>query len=146
VTTVVSGFLNIRDSQAIGPYGGHNQTVVASRATLELQVDTGLDPHGRNLSVDSITSTTGLRVNQPLDLEGSGVGGVGALHSISGINQWVGNITLGGLGAADAGIGVDSEEDNGQPSSLTDLYFTNDYSLTVSGDIAGIRSTTFHKE
>src|SRR5206468_460052 len=79
-------------------------------------------------------------------LSGTGVNNTGALHSISGINQWVGNITLGGLGAADAGIGVDSEEDNGQPSSLTDQYFTNDYSLTVSGDIAGIRSTTFHKE
>src|SRR5262249_39389104 len=142
LTTVAQGSLNIRDSQALGSKVA--PTTVLTGAALELQVDTGLDPHGRDLSNDSVTGQTGngpqlgLRITENLTLNGTGVGGTGALHSISGINQWLSPIAL----ATEAGIGVDPDPN----ASNTNLYFTNDYSLTVSGNISGVRSSKLHKE
>jgi len=78
----------------------------------------------------------------------------GALHSLSGINQWLGGITLG---SANASIGVEPDPN----ASNTQLYFTNDYSLTVTNNpITGSslqnpakpfnpatnQFTTFHKQ
>src|SRR5262249_33504600 len=113
------------------------------------------------LSNDSITGQTGngpqlgLRIFENLTINGTGINNTGALHSISGINQWRGHPVGGGitsiitLAGTDAGIGVDPDPN---PSN-TYIYFTNDYSLTVgdpanllTSQITGSRGTTFHKE
>src|SRR5262249_51136292 len=131
-TTVAQGVLNIRDSQALGSTVAG--TSVSSGAALELEVDTGFDPHGRDLSNDSITGQTGngpqlgLRIFENLTINGTGINNTGALHSISGINQWRGHPVGGGitsiitLAGTDAGIGVDPDPN---PSN-TYIYFTND--------------------
>jgi autotransporter-associated beta strand protein len=144
-TTVAAGAVNIRDSQALGDNGGAG-TTVDSGAALELEVD-GLngetDAHGRPLAQDSVTgfgtpnTQLGLTVNTPLTLFGSGFGGAGALgtgalHSISGINVWTGNIK-----SLNAAIGVDADP---HPSN-TNNYFKHDYSLTVEGDLGGTNVT-----
>ena len=142
-TTVMTGVLDIRDSQALGHSGGAG-TTVAMGATLELEVDTNSpypDPHGRDLTMDSIVGQTGngpqlgMSISTNLTLNGNGVtiGGnpVGALYSKSGINVWNGKIILAGTTAAD--IGVDPD-----PNASPDAgYFTHDYSLTVNGAISG---------
>src|SRR5439155_3946031 len=117
-TTVAGGMLNIRDSQALG--SSSSGTTVNFGAALELQID--------NLP-DSITGTVNtLRVAEPITLNGTGVNNTGALRSVSGINIWGGPITLTGS----AGIGVDPDPNRTNSKD----YFTNDYSLTVTGDIS----------
>ncbi len=64
--------------------------------------------------------------NRSLNLDGNGVGNLGALRSISGNNSWATNITLAGTSLS-AGIGVDQG------------------TLAVSGKIDG-GSTTLRKE
>jgi autotransporter-associated beta strand protein len=134
-TDVEMGALNIRDSQGLGKNGGGGTTVDVG-ATLELQVDTGLDPHGRALATDSVTGLSGngpqlgMTIAANLTLNGNGLATAGALHSISGINVWTGNITLGGQ-APDTAIGVDADPN----ASNNNNYFTHDYSLTVTGVI-----------
>jgi autotransporter-associated beta strand protein len=138
-TTVAAGTLNIRDSQALGTAGTAGGVTVNNGATLELQVDTGFDAFGRNLSIDSITGQTGngpqlgLTIANNLNIAGTGVGNAGAVHSISGINKWTGNVSLGNItNSTQASVGVDSDPN---PSN-TSAYFTNDYSLTISGAIS----------
>lgn len=129
-TTIAAGVLNIRDSQALGEPALSQGTQVNAGATLELEVDTGLDAHGRDLSIDSLMGTTGngpqlgLTIQEDLTIAGLGANNLGALRSISGINKWISPITLT---TANAGIGVDQDP----VGSNTNLYFTNDYSLTV---------------
>jgi large repetitive protein len=132
-TTIAAGFLQIRDSQGLGPAGTAGTTSVADGATLELAVD--------NLP-DSVTGTTNtLRVNEPLTILGRGAGGVGALRNVSGINVYAANITLAtppptnpppqGSLVFDA-IGVEPD-----PNAHADnSYFTNDWSLTTTGVIS----------
>ncbi len=84
-TSVVTGILDIRDSQALGKGGGAGGTVAVG-ATLELEVDSNApypDPHGRDLTNDSIVGPTGngpqlgLTVATNITLSGGGavVGG-----------------------------------------------------------------------
>jgi autotransporter-associated beta strand protein len=54
-TTVAQGILDIRDSTALGRFGGGGTSVNAG-AALNLEVDTGTDAHGRNLATDSVTT------------------------------------------------------------------------------------------
>ena len=49
------------------------------------------------------------------------------MRSISGINRWIVDLNLS---SADAGVGVDPDPN----VSNTNIYFTNDYSLTISSD------------
>jgi len=74
LTTVNDGILNIQNPAALGTTAGG--TVVNSGGTLELQG----------------TIAVGL---EPLTLNGSGFGGIGALHSNGGANSFAGPITLG---------------------------------------------------
>src|SRR5262249_55210059 len=129
-----------------------------STATLELEVETNPasrlepDPHSnspspgkRDLWNDSITGLNGngpqagLRISEGLTINGTGVANVGGLHSLSGINRWLSAISLPSV---DAGIGVEPDPN----ASNSNIYFTNDYSLTISGNIAGGGGTIFHKE
>src|SRR5207253_6985372 len=97
-------------------------TLVQSGAALELQVDS---------LPDSVTGTVNsLRVPEVITLQGTGIANTGAMHSISGINTWTGPVTLSGTAA----VGVDPDPN---PTNSKD-YFTNDYSLTVTGDISSI--------
>ncbi len=124
-TTVTAGIVDIRDSQALG-----TGTVTVNTGTaLQLEVD--------NIP-DSVTGTTNtLSVANTLSISGLGFGGMGgALRSVSGINTYTGAITLTGAATA---IGVDPDP-NPTPSNS---YFTNDYSLTVTGGING--TVTFDK-
>jgi autotransporter-associated beta strand protein len=124
-TTVAAGILNVEDSQALGPKTKTNGTTVYGGAALELQLQAddiaGLIPAP---APDSVTKTTNaLLFTNPLTISGSGVGGTGALHSVSGINTYTGNIVLAGTAA----IGVEPDPN----ASASNLYFTNDFSLTV---------------
>jgi autotransporter-associated beta strand protein len=157
-TDVEMGILDVRDSQALGPVGKLGTTTVQVGASLALEVDTGFDAHGRDLSIDSITGTTGngpqlgLTFADSLIINGTGIDNTlitptgpilahsGALHSISGINKWTGPIALGGS-ATDASIGVEPDPHQ----SFDDNYFTHDYSLTVTGVISGGNLTNFEK-
>src|SRR5205085_2891197 len=81
-TQVVSGTLAIQSGGALGtsPLG----TTVVSGATLDLQGN--------------------LTVATPLNLSGTGVGGIGVLHSASGNQLLTGKITLS---TADVTVGID---------------------------------------
>lgn len=149
ITNVVQGALNIRDSRALGP--GSTTVVVSSGAALELEVDFNApaptwpgDPHGRDLTNDSVTGTNGngpqlgLTLTRDLNISGNGLSGTGALRSISGINRWTGTISLL---TGTAAIGVDADPN----ASNTNDYFTHDYSLTVTGNVSGAQGTTFRK-
>ena len=74
LTTVSSGVLNIRNSNALGDVS--NGTVVLTGAALQLQ---------GGISVGS----------ESLTISGTGISSTGALRNISGNNSWGGNITLG---------------------------------------------------
>jgi autotransporter-associated beta strand protein len=157
-TDVELGVLDIRDSQALGSSGKVGTTTVEPGASLALEVDSGLDPHGRDLAKDSVTGLNGngpqlgLTIANKLTINGTGINATvftptgpilarsGALHSLSGINRWTSPIALGTL-ATDASIGVEPD-----PHASSDFtYFTHDYSLTVTGDISGGSSTNFEK-
>jgi autotransporter-associated beta strand protein len=137
VTTIFQGILEITDSQGLGQQNKTNGTSVQNQATLELSVINQFK------TVDSVTGTTNtLLVADPLTIWGPGalVGSsrVGALYSASGINIYSGPVTFNstdGLftGAAAAAIGVAPDPN---PSANT-TYFTNDYSLTITGQIIG---------
>jgi len=108
---------------------------------------TGLSGNGPQL---------GLRINEPLTLNGRGVQAgyltpsgapamTGALHSKSGINRLTSDVNL----TSSAGIGVDPDP----VQSNSNIYFTNDYSLSMgdpsaaSGpNIGGPSFVDFHKE
>ncbi len=123
-TTIAAGILNIRDSSALST----GAVFVNNGATLELEIDTGFDAKGRNLSNDSVTGVFNrLVVSNTLTMTGNGVNNGGALRSVSGINTYTGGITI----QTSAAIGVDPDP---TPSN-SNLYFTNDFSLTVTGNI-----------
>ena len=84
VTNVQAGTLIAASSTALGTTAGG--TVVSSGATLGLQ--------------------GGITIGEPITLNGSGVGGNGALRNVTGINRTTGAITLGSASTigSDAGI------------------------------------------
>jgi autotransporter-associated beta strand protein len=128
-TTVVTGALNIRDSQGLGPATASGGTTVNDGAALELQTDS---------TPDSITGTTNtLSVSEALTLNGTGINGTGALRSVNGINVYTGPITLGTLAPIDA-VGVEPDPNPHGDAS----YFTNDFSLTITGGISGGQNGT----
>ncbi|OWK41577.1 Glycosyl hydrolase, BNR repeat precursor [Fimbriiglobus ruber] len=149
-TTVMTGALNIRDSQALGTNSVFvNDT--PSGAALELEAEAGnptplsllpppppgfshSDAHGRNLFADSVTGVaTALTVSNQLFISGRGINGTGALLSIAGINTWAGPIDLNTDGNGD-GIGVDADVRGGHETADSG-YFADDYKLTVTGVI-----------
>jgi autotransporter-associated beta strand protein len=71
----------------------------------------------------------GLNVPNPVFLSGTGVANTGALHSISGLNIYSGQINLQG-GAGGSAIGVDLDTRTGHPLA-DNTYLANDYSLTI---------------
>jgi large repetitive protein len=128
-TALYQGYLQITDSNALGS-GLANVDVGAS---LELAVD--------NLP-DSVTGTTNtLKVSNEIFLGGegapnaAGTGNEGALDSVSGINVWSGLVGLDepvptpGTTPFEDTIGVEPDPH----ASVGNSYFTNDYSLTVTG-------------
>ncbi len=139
-TTISQGILEISDSQALGATTAG--TTVVQGGTLELAVNL---IQGR---LDSVTGSSNmLSVSEPLTIWGSGqvppggTVGAGALYSHSGINTYVGNVTLsdGFEPAPNAAIGVDPDP-NASPNST---YITNDWSLTITGQIIGSDVGTF---
>ncbi|MCI0461199.1 MAG: Ig-like domain repeat protein [Gemmataceae bacterium] len=127
-TTISAGTISIRDSRGLGAVT--SGTTVADGATLLLQIDG---------SEDSETGTTNrLLLREPLTITGLGVGGVGALHSASGLNVYQADITLSGSNAA---IGVDPEPNRSNSTN----YFTRDFSLTITGDLVGTASNKLAK-
>jgi autotransporter-associated beta strand protein len=137
-TTVAAGRLTIRDSNALGLTTG--ASFVTDGATLELEVDSGFDPHGRDLGADSRTGVANRITvqNEDVTLNGRGVNstftgsasGVGALRSLTGINTWTGRVILANANS-DVAIGVEPDATQSNNAS----YFTNDDSLTITGNI-----------
>ncbi|GEM_PF-1047857 len=90
-TEILQGFLNIRDSQALGTNGNvQNETIVFPEGTLELEADNINDsvqpvpnaPDGTpHLPTDIIIG------DERLSLMGTGAGGNGALRNIRGTNE-----------------------------------------------------------
>ena len=89
-------------------------------------------------SSDQMTFSTGVPTGTPptkpydLQLYGLGVNNSGALHSISGVNLWKGDVDLG---SNFTGIGVDADPNQ----YASNLYFAYDYSLTISGIVSDQR-------
>lgn len=87
-TTVVEGTLTLRDSQGLGPQTKQNRlnwanpiATILDGATLALESNVG--------HVDSVTGTVNrLDVAAPINIDGAGLNGVGALRSVSGINTY----------------------------------------------------------
>ncbi len=90
-----------------------------------------------------VTPIYGLNVTKAITLSGTGILNTGALRSVSGINTYSGSIALSTVSTTDA-IGVDPDARLGHPTSNT-TYFTNDYSLTVTGGISGSQKTALAK-
>ena len=70
----------------------------------------------------------------------------GALHSISGVNLWTGDVNLGDIFNPSGSIAVDLDQRPGHPSA-DNSYFTRDYSLTIA-TVGALRSddvTMWHK-
>lgn len=146
-TIIAGGILAIRDSHGLGnnrldgpdPNRGDAEgTTVRSGASLQLEVDNILD---------STTLTTNtLRVDEDLRITGHGfdkdptifVDSIGALDSLSGINIYAGDISIFG---SHGSIGVEPDLSPNSDNS----YFTDDYSLTVTGDIGGTVSDSLFK-
>jgi autotransporter-associated beta strand protein len=95
-----------------------------------------------NASV-SVTGVYGLTVSNPIGLSESGTSINGALHSISGINVWAGNVTLSTPDDLD-GVSVDADSRPGHPTADSS-YFSADYSLAVTGPITSATTTTLLK-
>jgi autotransporter-associated beta strand protein len=145
VTNVQQGILEIQDSQALGQVGKFSPTYVFNGATLELAVDN---------QADSVTkSRNSKNVSDPLFIWGPGApapngGFLGALYSQSGVNTYSGTITVSDVNSftqnqltgafvtwvaplASIGVAADPNPTN------TANYLTNDYSLTVTGNLLG---------
>lgn len=129
-TQVVDGYLNIRDSRALGAAGtAANGTVVFSGATLEIEADdipdsnpVAASPDGTpHLNTDIIIAAGG----EQITINGSGAGGNGALRNIRGTNEITGNLILSG----GATIGVEPDL---APFAQFDLS-----QLTLSGVVSG---------
>ena len=104
-TTINAGAINVQDGAAFGAAGAGAVTVV-SGAALQLNNASGI-----------------IVGNKSLTLNGTGIGGAGAIDSILGNNSWAGNLTL----ASDSTIAVEAD------------------SLTLSGAIGesgGVRAFT----
>lgn len=115
ITNLTEGVIRISDSGALG--GTTNGTFVSDGATLQLAVDTLADSIPAN-------GFNRLRIAENITITGTGIDSRGALQSLTGINTWVGTITINGS----AGIGVDPDPNQvGDPS-----YFTSEYSLTLN--------------
>jgi autotransporter-associated beta strand protein len=113
-TTLNAGVLDMKNASALGaPVAG---TIVKSGAVLE---------------IDGLGS--GNPVNEPLTLNGSGVGGGGALVSVGGPNTWAGTIDL----ASDSVVGVPSDLTlSGSISGPGGLTEVGGADLTLSGNAA----------
>jgi autotransporter-associated beta strand protein len=115
-TTVSGGVLRVQHATALGSTAGG--TTVTGGA-LELQ-------HATGIAVGSET----------LGLSGSGVGGAGALRSVSGANSWAGNITLNSAAEIQTDAGSLSISGNILNGGHL-LTFDSIASTTVSGTISG---------
>ncbi|MFQ3651969.1 MAG: autotransporter-associated beta strand repeat-containing protein, partial [Gemmataceae bacterium] len=111
--------------------GNRNGTVVLDGATLAMRVDSNLHP----ALIDSKTGTTNrLDLQESITLSGNGVAGQGALRSIAGINRVSERIGLSGPAA----IGVDAD-----PNQVNNRdYLTQEYSLTIPGNLNGTSKLT----
>jgi fibronectin-binding autotransporter adhesin len=85
LTTVSAGILNIQNSGALGTTAGG--TTVSSGATLQLQSGVAIGA-------------------EPLTLNGTGIGGFGALRNISGNNSFAGTTTLGSASTIYSDVGT----------------------------------------
>jgi len=120
-TVISNGVLNIRHNTALGTAAG--ATTVANGAALQLQ--------------NSITVT-----GETLTLSGQGVSTDGALRSISGTNNWTGNLIIGTNVtrlASDAGLlAIGGSIDNGGFST----YLQGNGKGIISGIISGAGALT----
>jgi autotransporter-associated beta strand protein len=154
-TEVIDGYLNLRDSGALGPSAGVLGAEVLSGASMELEADAKVDSFNSNPSnqkpnldpanlLAGQTATDITIQNVPLTIEGTGANNDGALRNISGINYWTGHVTLTTLitrvpsfTSTTAAIGVEPDPDPFNNGGLT----YNDFSqLTVSGVVSGAHS------
>jgi autotransporter-associated beta strand protein len=85
------------------------------------------NPPGSNANINNVY---GLTIANALTLNGTGVANTGALLSVSGLNQYSGNITMNGL----IGIGVDADARPGHPTQ-DEAYFDQDRFLRITGNL-----------
>ncbi len=132
--TISGGTLTLEDSQGLGTTTKTAQSNIGIGASVYLVANVG--------HIDSVTNTTNrLLVDTPLDLNGDGYNNTGTLDSVSGINTYGPNAAYN---TANPGapyvisvsiflgsIGVEPDP----TETANNNYFTNDYSLTVTGGI-----------
>ncbi|MFO0843797.1 MAG: autotransporter-associated beta strand repeat-containing protein [Gemmataceae bacterium] len=142
-TEVLQGFLNIRDSQALGTTGSEqNGTYVFPNGSLELEADRrndskpgGFSPDGRlHLATDIVFA------DENLFLMGVGANGAGSLRNIRGTNEFEGAISLmTRLDRGDLQIGV-----KGVPTGVS--FRDRGASVGVEPDTAPFTDPFFHSQ
>ncbi len=123
LTTVSAGALRIANASALGATNG--TTTVSSGATLEL--------------------SNGITVSdEGLSLNGTGVGSLGALRSVSGNNSYLGLITQAGNSyyGADSGATLTISNVSG---GTTELWIVGDGNTTIAGSATNTGATAFVK-
>jgi autotransporter-associated beta strand protein len=133
------GTVTLEDSQGLGPTSKTTKSNVGQGSSLNLVSNVG--------HIDSITGVTNkLLVDAPLTLNGPGyqINGqdAGTIHNISGINTYGPNLAYNAANPAspyvitvsifNGTIGVESDPN----PTANNNYFTNDYSLTITGGLA----------
>jgi autotransporter-associated beta strand protein len=111
-TTVATGVINVQNSTALGTTT--TGTTVDSGAAVEVQQP----------------AAGPINVNQPITLNGAGIGGAGAIDNVGGNNTWSGAVSLGSASS----IGVELD-----PTTGSQLI------LTVTGDITGLETSVLSK-
>ncbi len=140
-TEILAGYLNIRDSQALGAgtNSARNATWIFPGATLELEADQIADsqapfanpPHALpHLNTDIVISQEAIL---PM---GNGVNNDGAIRNIRGVNELTGTLVLqlliprGNVSFTGTGVGIGVEPDHGP-----DFLPFDRSQLTISGQI-----------
>ena len=114
VTTISAGIVRVQDSDGLG---GAGVTTITSGAAIEID-------------------GTGLTIDEPISsLNGTGVGGNGALRNLANANTWSGTVTFG----ANSTIGIDAGTLSTNGLSVLTRVFTivGDGDLSVAGAITG---------
>ncbi len=118
-TNVNQGVLSLRNNSAAGNAG---TVTVANGAAVELQ--------------------GGVTLARALNLNGTGVGGNGALRSISGNNTWSGAVTLSGASEIQSDAGTLTVSGALNNAGFLATYDANTGSITDSGVISGAGGLT----
>ena len=128
-TFIQSGAINVQNSMALGSAGVNNATYIRSGGTLEIE--------------------NNINLIETFNLNGTGNGGAGAIHNVSGDNTLSAVITVGWSGGAETAAAATVQVDNGTTLTMnglvqgsTNLTLIGDGTLRFSGLMANTHTGT----